>query len=104
MKCSICGKQIEKSMYSNDVLCSSECFKIDYWNGKVKIVNDADVVRVNGEHYYIGKEDENFKGYGGRRFKVSFFDGRIVETTCLWNNGTIPESFKHKLPDNARFV
>lgn len=106
MNCVICGKEIEKSKFSNKVLCSSECFHIDYWNGKVEIKDDPRSVRVNGEQYYISDENSKstFRGFGGAKFKIKFFDGREIVSTNLWYNGVIPEEFKNKLPDNAEFI
>jgi len=101
MNCIICNKEIEKSKYSNAILCSSECFHIDFWNSKVEIKNDPNSVRENGTQYYIGTPDGSFKGFGGRRFKITFNDGRVVKTDCLWHNGEIPDEFKDRLPDNA---
>ena len=111
IRCIICNKQIEKSSYAHKNICGSECFAIDYWNDKVLLQDNPRVVRVNGEHYYIGKEsleknnnNKSFNGFGGRKFVVKFFDGRFVKTTNLWHNGKIPKEFRKSLPDNAEFV
>lgn len=87
-------------------MCSSECFHVNYWNEKIEDKDNPKVVRIDGTQYYIGKETGNhgFKGYGGRKFKIKFFDGRIVETTSLWHNGDIPEEHKNMLADNAEFI
>lgn len=75
MKCIICGKELEKSAYSNAPLCSSECWLIDYWN---KIVAEKDEhIIINGECYYDDGDVTNpdrysFLGCGGRRFLDSF--------------------------------
>ena len=105
MQCIICNKEIDKSRYSNKILCSTECFMIDYWNDRVKDINPK-VAIIKGEHYTIGNEKEKggFRGFGGRKFIINFFDGRIVETTNLWYQGVIPEDFKDSLPDNAQFI
>ena len=106
MKCVICNKEIEKSSYYDKIICSSECFMIDFWNEKVNDKNNINVVRAEGEQYYIGNENNNnsFRGFGGRKFVVKFFDGREVVSTNLWYNGAIPEDFKERLLDNAEFV
>ena len=31
-------------------------------------------------------------------------EGRIVKSTNLWHNGTIPENFRDVLTDNAEFI
>lgn len=106
MVCEICGKEIEKSYYSDNVLCSTECFSKHYWLEFVEKKNDKDMVRCNGTHYTIGDEDSKscFRGFDGRKFKVHFFDGRVVETTNLWCQGDIPEEFRKELKDNAVVV
>jgi hypothetical protein len=106
MVCEICGKEIEKSYYSNAVLCSTECFKINYWLEFVLKKNNKDMVRCNGTHYVIGDEDSKscFRGFEGKRFKVCFFDGRVIETTNLWCQGDIPKEFRKELKDNAVII
>jgi endogenous inhibitor of DNA gyrase (YacG/DUF329 family) len=106
LQCIICGKEIEKSSYSHKIICSSECFHIDFWNDNVEIKDDPKVVRVNGEQYYIGKENSHslFRGFGGSKYIIKFFDGREVVSTNLWYNGKIPDSHKELLPDNAEFI
>lgn len=64
-------------------------------------------VRIAGEHYTICQEfpqSSQPRGHSGRKFTIQFNDGRQVETTNLWSQGTIPPEFKDDLPDNARFV
>ena len=31
-------------------------------------------------------------------------DGKVIETCDLWCQGTIPDSFSDKLPNNAEFI
>lgn len=107
MKCVICGKEIKKSLYSNKVLCSNECFEIDYWNKFVQNKDSSNIVRINGIHYTLGKETnepKKWKGFAGRKFVILFNDGRKVTTTNLCCNGEIPKDFKDKLPNNAKFI
>lgn len=105
MNCVICGKEIEKSMFTNKPLCSSECFQIDFWNDNVEAKDKPRIARIKGEQYYIGKENQNgFRGFCGRKFCIRFLDGREVVTTNLWYNGVIPEDFKERLSDNAEFI
>ncbi|MFJ5103197.1 hypothetical protein [Streptomyces sp. NPDC088554] len=59
-------------------------------------------VVVDGQHYTIGPG--NSGGFGGRRFDIKFFDGRLVTTHDLWSQGTIPPKHRGRYPDNARFV
>lgn len=106
MNCVICNKEIEKSSFDHKVICSDECFYIDFWNDKVKIKDNPRTVRIDGKHYHISNENsENpFRGFGGHKNVIRFFDGREVVSTNLWHNGTIPESHRELLPDNAEFI
>lgn len=106
MKCIICGKEIEKSKYTNAILCSSKCFDIHYWNEKVEVKDNPRIARINGEQYYIDDENStsSFRGFGGAKSKIRFFDGREITTTNLWYNGKIPDSHIELLPNNAEFI
>ena len=70
MKCEICGKEIEKSSYTNADLCSSECFKIHFWDEHL----DETAIIIDGECYHDGgnkpHEREKYLGFGGTRFKT----------------------------------
>ncbi|WP_433235329.1 DUF6197 family protein [Streptosporangium sp. CA-135522] len=70
--------------------------------------DDDDPVKrvvVEGEHYLIVDETcSGFRGFGGRRFDIEFFDGRTATTWNLWHQGTIPARWRDRYPDNARFV
>jgi hypothetical protein len=63
-------------------------------------------VVIDGEHYTLGEDKPGYewKGFGGRRFDIEFFDGRKVTTHDLWHQGTIPPKWRERYPDNARFV
>lgn len=101
-----------KNSTANEEMCMS-CF---YWWQHIKYRSNGDltpngerVARINGEAYIVGHEDlskydYNFRGYGGAKFLISFFDGTIVTTTNLWSNGPIPQRFRVELPDNAQFI
>lgn len=106
MNCIICEKKIEKSSYTNAILCSSECFYFHFWNEKVEAKNNPMIARINGKQYHISDENSKsfFRGFGGLKLKIRFFDGREIVTTNLWHNGVISESHKKLLPDNAEFI
>jgi hypothetical protein len=44
------------------------------------------------------------RGYGGAKWRVQFLDGREVETSNLWHQGTVPEQYRRYLPDNAVLI
>lgn len=108
MNCKICGADISNSHYKDCGLCNSDrCFSINYWNERVEQQknNDPNLVVINDVVYQIGDENSRstFRGYDGRTFEIEFFDGRMVTTTNLWFNGGIPEDFKDKIHNNAKF-
>ena len=96
----ICGKEIEKSQYSNAVLCSGTCFYKNFWN---EIVAEKEQhIIINGECYRDGGNVDNpnyydFLGYSGRRFWTE------VTPNNLWYQGKIPDEFLSQLPNTAEF-
>lgn len=104
MKCEVCGKEIEKSKYYSCCVCSTECFTKAYWLDRIKHKNSKTQVVINGIVYQIEREDAvGMRGFDGSKYTIEFFDGRKVTTTNLWANGRIPDEFRNKLPDNARW-
>lgn len=81
------------------------CFNCQFWHEYVARAYTPDVARIDGVHYVIGEEDTTIRlrGFGGRKWRIVFNDGRIVETTNLWEQGKIPARLADRLPDNARF-
>lgn len=105
MKCQVCGKEIEKSRYSNGIICSDKCFYKDYWLEYVRTKDNPNHVVINGTHYVVGNEANNgcFRGFGGKRF-VILKNKEIIVTTNLWLQGEIPDYAKDELPNNATFL
>ena len=105
LECEICGKQIEKSQYYDNVICSSECFTKHYWLERVKNKDSKRQVVAKGVVYQIENENDrsSSRGFAGAKFVIHFFDGRKVFTSNLWHNGTVPDEFRDQLPDNAEF-
>lgn len=78
----------------------------DYWEEQLAAEPERRVV-IGGVHYRLGKNGNTrhqFNGFGGRRFDIEFFDGRIVTTYDLWYQGQIPPKFRKQLSDNARWA
>lgn len=102
MKCIICGKEIERSMYSHKPLCSSECFDEDFWN---TVLNDEAII-IDGVCYHDGGCNEtvhsSLLGFGGKEFIIKRNDGTIIRTNNLWHNGTVPAN--RNVEDNAVFI
>ena len=110
IRCRECGKH-ETLRWRSDVNATLAiehlCHGCHFWTDLFRRgeVGEIRSVRVDGAHYVIGDGDPrlSMRGYGGRRFVVQFFDGRVIETTNLWHQGFVPEHFRSRLPDNASF-
>ena len=104
MKCSICGKEFEKQMFSGRDVCSPECFEKDYWK---RALSEDNFIVINGVYYSDAGFVENpkntsFLGCSGRLFKIRMNDGREFVTNNLWVAGPIPKEYN--VPDNATFL
>jgi len=104
--CRMCGNTNETHTHLGRLVEGKLCFNCDFWDQYAKRVDDPRCVRVNGTHYVIAADEPDgmFRGFGGQGFTVQFFDGRTVATSNLWHQGTIPELFRDRLPDNAKFM
>lgn len=105
--CKECGDADRAANWSNGSKLQSAgfCFACNFWMEFVQQVNNPEVVRIDGRHYFIERANAGgFRGFGGMRYEIRFFDGRQVTTTNLWSQGDIPDRFKDRLPDNATFV
>ena len=104
--CKCCGKPYTKNLVP-DAYLGDNCFDCSFWLMKIDISKEemARRVIVGGVHFSIGDEiDGPFRGHGGRKFIIQFFDGRVIETTNLWFQGKIDDRFRERLPDNAVFL
>lgn len=108
--CKKCGETIDTtesiSSASKEMDVKQLCFHCNYWADIIAGDSNEYIntfVVANGRHYVIGDENNNdyFRGFGGSKFTIKFFDGRIVKTSNLWYQGEIPERFRDELPDNA---
>ncbi|WP_158071140.1 hypothetical protein [Streptomyces sp. CB03234] len=95
-------------------VCSSCDFWLTCWGYAMLGDRDPDgrrVLRIGGRHYLTWTEEQGFPpeiGYAGVevRHYVLLNDptGAVHATHRLWLMGTIPESFRDRMPDNAVFV
>ena len=106
--CRECGKREDVSRWGdsieNDLVEKQLCFYCDFWIEKINIKDKPNVARINNNHYVIEPNNAFFKGYGGQEFTIKFNDGKIVTTHNLWYQGKIPEIFRDRLPNNAKFI
>ena len=108
--CVECGCVVETSYREpvrSELIKGNICHNCHFWMEKVQweIDKNPNVVRVDGWHNLITPDDPSapFQGYGGREFVIKFNDGREVISHNLWHQGTIPDHFRDRLPDNAIF-
>lgn len=96
MKCVICGKEIEKSSYSNAILCSEECFYEHFWRD---VLSDPETILMYNHGvlnaYTVGDENSTsyFRGFGGAAWYIQKEDGTLIKTTNLWHRGEVPEKY-----------
>lgn len=105
--CVTCGDLEDASHWMNakDLLRTHQCQTCFTWTSRLRDRDDPNCVRICGILFLVGGEDEGhrLRGHGGRKFKIQFLDGRVIETTNLWYVGPIPFHFRAVLPDNARW-
>lgn len=81
------------------------CFTCAYW--RVAVARKHDTV-IAGRIYSVGdvKKPPNqpHAGMAGRRFDIEYFDGRVVTTHDLWSGSEVPERYRQRIPDTARFL
>lgn len=78
------------------------CFTDAYW-ARMSDVSQR-VVTYDFQHFVIGDEGSRsyMRGFGGRRFRVTFHDGEVVWTTNLWGQGQVPEHWRDRFEPNAK--
>ena len=114
--CHACGQEAGTNYTSGEHLRKTRvCFNCDFWLEKVRWQEQPDgehqPVRVDGKHYCYDPRrpftsgDSRYNGFGGHRWTIRFTDdGRQIVTNDLWHQGTIPEHFRARLPDNVVFL
>lgn len=110
MKCKVCGKEEDISVYCNQELLEKKgvCFSCKFWNDILKKDSERKPHTwcvIDGTHYVIEPDDPGnyFQGFGGAEFQIEFNDGHRVVTHNLWCQGDIDPVWRDKFPDNARF-
>ena len=100
--CPCCGLEYIKDLPADAYFydCCEDC---SFWLEKLYLPDYAKKqVIVDGTHYTLG--NSSIRGFAGAKFKIKFFDGRVIKTSNLWSQGKIPEHFRSTLPDNAVFI
>lgn len=113
-----CAKDMNGGPISGYVLSHPDlCFNCNYWMELIDKINDPEIysIRIEGRHYQTHKNSlfrrpGKYNGFGGRLFIIQLHptepntDGTLIRTYNLWTQGTIPDYFRDRLPDNASFV
>lgn len=92
------------------VLTERLCHNCLIWTDLLTLDSGLVRVVVDGEHYSFRRGDDGpgrmgFTGFGGRAFTIHWRDDTPEETTRnLWRQGTIPDHFRDRFPNNADFV
>jgi hypothetical protein len=108
--CVECGGLVKSSWIEPTkarVIETNTCFNCLIWLDWIPKKDNPSIVRIKGSHYWIEPDkpkNTSFLGFGGAAFRIKFNDGRIITTHNLWHQGTIPERFRERLPDNAVFI
>jgi hypothetical protein len=81
----------------------------EFWEKQLREDDPGNRVVIDHVHYWIVTDPgtdkpDHCRGFGGREHTIEFFDGRTIATRNLWHQGTIPPSWRDRLPDNARFA
>ena len=110
--CKICG-QYEANTDWNDEYTKmldghQMCFTCNHWRQQLewdKERGEHNWAIVNGHHYVLepkAPKESPFKGFGGAKTLVKFFDGTVIECENLWHQGEIHNPYWRELmPDNA---
>jgi hypothetical protein len=104
--CAICGAKNYHTSYMGSegkrMEADGICFSCAFWSDRAE--KGCPTV-IDGWVYTPGtRTTGEFRGMAGRRFDIEYFDGRKVTTFDLWSGGEIPERFRDRIPDTARFV
>ena len=108
--CTECGKDTtwDRSHYQYKQRDQELCFSCDHW-AKLLEHDRTQCFVVDGEHYQLGGQTEktpsHYRGFSGRRFVLQrLATGERTTTVDLWGQGTVPERFRERMPDDAIFV
>jgi hypothetical protein len=90
-----------------EILESGLCFHCNFWR---KQANSKDPKRliIDGHIYGDGGNQPNasrkdWLGFGGTVWIIER-DGKVWQTNNLWSGSTVPQEYRERMPDNARFV
>lgn len=106
--CTCCGKEgywtsymagPEKARIDRDGVC----FGCAFWSVRADL--GCETV-IDGAIYSPGNRTSGpMRGMAGRRFDIEYIaSGKRITTFDLWSGGVVPERWRHRFPDTARFL
>lgn len=109
--CRDCGG-VEPNRYfdhvQTELLAARLCHTCNFWNKRHSELASGQFAIIDGRAYFIKPDEaegyQGFVGFGGAKHVIRFNDGREVVSRNLWFNGDVPDHWRARLPDNARFV
>ena len=113
--CSWCNEPVQSTSYSAPYGPRMEseklCFSCVHWDIEAGRTDDYRRIVIDAYCYGVGEKEppkngrsNGMWGFGGRRFDIELFTGERFTTHNLWGGGQIPERFRDRMPDNARFL
>ena len=111
IKCRICGKIEHPEGYAKETAKELRkykmCFTCNFWREALELDKKRKFAVINGIHYVLKPHtNDYFKGCGGRKYLIEFFDDKHIELCDnLWCQGKIPSGhWRKQFPNNARII
>lgn len=97
LACVECGAPDECHFAHRErLLAESLCFYCDLWRQRLAEFADNQLVTESWNLCTVGDGRGPTLGFGGRRWHITYLDGREQETNDLWSGGQIPEWFRDR--------
>lgn len=81
------------------VMAEWQTWYADFWRERIEHPKPGAFV-ADGKHYTIGEDKggpKEFRGFAGSEATVIYDDGRIVHTTNLWYQGSVPPQVREQV-------
>jgi hypothetical protein len=111
IKCQECGDEID-FRFSNyrELQERRVCFSCNFWLKRVTELQSGDkrYLSLGGVFHsvatfgFLNRGNPEWRGYAGRRWRITYLDGSEETTDDLWCRGRIPDRFKDRLKDNIK--
>lgn len=113
--CSKCGKKASNT-YSEptrtEMLERRLCFTCNHWQDFAERCYEGrfKLTTIDGAIYTPGNRTTgDYRGMAGRRFDIEYVEpsvhaGKKITTFDLWYGDKIPQEYRDKFPDTARFL